>query len=343
MDWRNAPISRVAKIPGAMELTLEEVSLLGGLWKLVQKAPAKVFCWAYFENAFGLTVSKARTRLARLERAGLLNRRMVGDRPSDALGSTIEITPMGKDLLRTLAPLLAQPQSNIEATAQNRTVSAADATPPPARPTGQRITDYPEAFQKGVMKLGAPVARIVNRALDEGRAITREEAVDAGMPGGAADALNAAIEQHRPRNEATHAIGVMGQGGGGEGGAAWTKEIPASESDVVAAREAGVPVPELVVPEDHGVRPIAQLVVAEAAKRYRALLCGRTAAGIAERLNELVWSCTSGPLADFGAPVKRVRVGLKLLAAGRWETPIGYVSGASIRAFEPALSGLRSQ
>lgn len=343
MDWKNAPIARVASIPGAMELSLEEVSLLAGLWKLTQKAPHKIFCWAYFESAFGLTVSKARTRLSKLERAGLMTRRMVGSRPSDALGSMIELTQMGKDLLRTLAPLLAQPSEHRvpEApTSRPLGVSPLDAT----RTDGLRpapFSSFPPAFQQGVLKLGMAAARAVKAAVESGRYVDEEEGRAVGLDKAACRALNDAIRKFAPVEQGVDFAGALSSRDLAHGDA--TLVEAADDAAVERAAADGLALPALAPTALSGAEPIARLVIAEAAARYRKALCGRTPGMIADRFNEIVWSCTEGPLADFGAPLKRVRVALRLLGSGRWETPIGFDPMAARRVFVAPLPALRSQ
>lgn len=341
MNWKNAPIARVASIPGAMDLSLEEVALLGGLWKLTQKTPHKVFCWAYFDAAFGLSVSKARTRLARLEKAGLLVRQMVGERRSDAVGSQIQLTEMGKDLLRVLAPLLAQPEVSARPSALSP-VSLPPATTQSELVPG-RLADYPAMFQQAILKMGIDVARLVRGAIEAGQLLSAEQGRGAGLDVPQTSALNDALLKHGPARQSLKVEKAIGSSESRREEMLGTRVEAAPTSSIQEARAAGVPMPELAVGEGDGAAPIASMVAAEAASRYRKALCGRSPDMVAERLNEIVWSCTEGPLSDFGAPVKRVRVALSLLQAGRWETPKGYDAVRAVRAFKPALSELRSQ
>jgi len=336
MEWKNAPISRASAIQGAMDLTLEELVLLAGLWKLTHKNPSKIFCWAYFESSFGLSVSKARTRLARLERAGLVLRSMLGSRPSDALGSRIDVTPMGKDLLRILAPILRS-----EPVGQGRAgAGAAEAVIAPAAvkaPAAPGVfADYPIVFQQAVLKLGIGAARAVKAAIERGGSLSDADLADTPLPPGAAAQLNEAMRRYAPSN--TAAPLVVGSNGGET-----ETLVPAAHDDAIRiAIDAGAAIPAISACAPDAVRPIADLVRVEISARYRSLACGTRATSAVKQLDELVWSCTQGPLADFGAPIKRVRVGLKLMALGRWETPIGYVPSASTAVFDRGLRALRN-
>ncbi len=263
---------------------------------------------------------------------------MIGERRSEATGSQITVTPRGKDLLRALAPLLAQPVKQVLSEQTSPVLSVEDTGRDVLTP--KTFGEYPVVFQRAILKMDIRVARMVKRVIEAGRLIEEGEGAEVGLSLSVVGALNQAIMKYAPKAHVSSASAASCRI---ENEVNKGTLVPAASDDAVDdAKRSGLRLPALEEGQG-GVTPIASMVVAEAVVRYRKTLCGRSPTMVANRFNEIVWSCTEGPLADFGVPVKRVRIALSLLQAGRWETPKGYDFLRASKPFKDGLSDHRSE
>ena len=349
MEFRDTRYAALAAtMPGCDALTLGHFRLLVGLAALVRQDPRKILAWAYFEPAFGLTPAQARRRVADLEEARLLQRQDVDFRRAGGrAGSRYQVTEHGDRVVRLLSVLFARPTAKPrnEPAVAHMGATAGPATTPLAAPVeaadgGVRsieLTDLPEALHKAVLRLPALERRFVIDALREGRVGDEAEARAAGLA--AADQIAQFVAQVRIQHgkpAESRSTGANWSAALEAGNNVHRRTIPeegtrvpaASRVELEAARNAGLPVPEVGPgPEaDETLVAIGRLAAAEAAVRYPSLLRGDGGRGFRQRLPELAWAVTTGSLADGGAVIRRVRAALSLMAGGRWGRPRGYDS-----------------
>lgn len=192
--------------PNLGSLRLDDLDLIDRLGRAFEKSERRVLSWAYFAKVLTMTVAKARTRVAILEAAGLL------DHQSLRTGNVYFMTDKGQKVLRALRDA---PTSSTSHDAQERSTRSAAA---PRGPVGGPVamTSETKAARRfvrvspqGVMAwagqdlgqriLGLPqqAREMVVHALEEGRDLTLPEVARAGLSLFAAVELLAAIAPKR--------------------------------------------------------------------------------------------------------------------------------------------------
>lgn len=297
-----APLSSlIADHPAIATLSLAEISTL---WRLGCAAKKnRVLTYAWFQTVFGLTVSQARSRVARLCAAGVLERILVGTRTRPE-GHRYTLTTAGIRLCQMLAPALARPDT--AAGQGGREVQASAPAPVDLLP---RLSEKARAT---LATLPPAPRSAIEESLAAGRHPDYELLAAMGLSDQLATSLHNVID--RLLDQTTPLVK--------EGTDATRLAAPTPEQ-VERARALGVPVPRITAAREGAAQwaETAQLILSEAAVRHSDLLRQGKLLG---RLPELLWATLSGSLADYGPPLLRVRVALRLLALGRWSTPKGF-------------------
>lgn len=194
--------------PNLGALRLDDLDLIDRLGRAFEKAERRVLSWAYFAKVLATTVSKARTRVAVLEAAGLLSHQSLRS------GNVYFMTDKGQQVLRALraVPSHAAPRHTPEALPQSepeptprRSIAEPVAAPGAAKAT-RRFVPIPMTalmawagpdLGERILHLPAAARDRVGEALAEGRDLTLPEVTRAGISLFAAVELLAALAQKR--------------------------------------------------------------------------------------------------------------------------------------------------
>lgn len=192
--------------PNLGALRLDDLDLIDRLGRAFEKAERRVLSWAYFAKVLATTVSKARTRVAVLEAAGLLGHQSLRS------GNVYFMTDKGQQVLRALraeprpAATRQAPESLKRAEPIPQQAIATPTAIPSATKAARRFVAIPRNelmtwagpdLGQRILHLPASARDRVGDALAEGRDLTLPEVTRAGISLFAAVELLAALAQKR--------------------------------------------------------------------------------------------------------------------------------------------------
>lgn len=290
----------ITAAPDLCNLTLLEMSMLNRL----ATAGNRVLTYAWFATAFanlGVTVARARTRLAHLEKLDLLRSCVVG-RGEQTEGKRYRLTERGERLVGSM--------------------HAAAATTTECEPASDKTSAprniYALISEKGRAQLAACLPTGVHALLVDRLSRGEHpdwETIEPLLGAALARDVHAFIERKLSEPMETP---VRAQSHSEE-----TLRPAPTEAQIESLKLRGIVVPDVVAssPEGEGVAEAARLFIMEAAVRAPQLL----ARGNLRRvLPEVLWAILRGPVADYGPLLKRVRCALRWIMGGRWTTPKGF-------------------
>lgn len=324
--------------PGIEHLSLGRLVAFMRLGTMIQRHPGKLVSYPYLAKVMQVSSGAVRGCIENLVTLGLVRKTIQGGSATSGqrycAGTIYRLTPVG-ERLQSFAQGLMCPRSTVTATTTSsrqspgttETGRAGQGTPPPTRiedlaPTTQaRIAAWPadaQAHIRAALAAGHPPSPPVlatagldfDTAMQFASFIANKQspvvAPDLNTPDLTSDPDETPDTQHAP-TRVGHA------------------DATASEQ---SALEHGLTLPSITASAScaddlQAVLPYADLVMHEAAVRYRKVLRdpGRF---VSETLPQVLWAITKGSLADYGSPIKRIRVALSLVWNGRWGCPRGF-------------------